>query len=179
MFSELLPYALLFSRTAVGLVFALSLVGKLRDLPAFARAVADFQILPGRLVPAAAGFIVAAELAVVGLMLLGGPFLAAGFGVALGLLLLFSAVIALALHHGLQTPCHCFGASTRIVSRSDLWRNAGFVAFSLLGFTAALTVSGEPGRLHMSEFAVISLMAMVLVIVWARMGELVELLRAG
>jgi hypothetical protein len=179
MFSELLLYALLFSRTAVGLVFAFSLVGKLRDLPAFVRAVADFQILPRRFTPAAAVLFVAGEAAVVALMLAGGHFLVVGFGLALGLLALFSAAIATALAWGLQTPCHCFGASTRIVSHSDLWRNAGFVVFSLLGFTTALTVSGEPGRLHMSEFTVISLMALVLVVVWARMGELVELLRAG
>jgi hypothetical protein len=176
MVGELLPYALLFARTAVGLLFALSLAGKLRDLPAFARAVAGFQLLPRRLAPAAAALFVAGEAAVVVLMLAGGRFLAVGFGLALGLLALFSAAMAAALARGLQTPCHCFGALEQAVSGYDLWRNLGFATLALLGLAS---LSGETASPNLAEFSLVGLMAAACVVLWARLGEIIELLRTA
>jgi hypothetical protein len=175
MAGELLPYALTFARTAVGLVFVLSVIGKLRDLPGFVRAVAGFQLLPRPLVPAAALLFLAGEVIVVGLLLFGGPFLAAGFGLVLGLLLLFSLALATVLARGLQTPCHCFGASDKAISGYDLWRNLGFMTVALLGLGA---LSAEPISLNWVEFGLVSLMATVCVIFAARLGEIIELLHA-
>jgi hypothetical protein len=179
MVGELLPYALLFARMAVGLLFALSAMGKLRDLPAFAQAMAGFRLLPRQFTPAAAALFVTGEAAVVLLMLAGGRFLVVGFGLALSLLAHFSAVIAAALARGLQTPCHCFGASQRAVSGYELWRNLGFTAVALLGLGALASVSGETASLNLAEFSLVGLMAAACVILWARLEEIIELLRTA
>jgi hypothetical protein len=176
MVGELLPYGLMFARTAVGLVFVLSVIGKLRDLPGFVRAVAGFALLSQPLVRATALLFLAGEVVVVGLLLFGGPFLAAGFGLALGLLLLFSLALTTVLIRGLQTPCHCFGASEKAVSGYDLWRNLGFVAVALLGLG---TLSAEVVTVNRVELGLVSLMAAVCIIFWARLGEVLELLYAA
>jgi hypothetical protein len=145
------------------------------DLPGFVRAVAGFALLPQPLVRAAALLFLAGEVAVVGLLLFGGPFLAAGFGLALGLLLLFSLALATVLIRGLQTPCHCFGATDKAISRYDLWRNLGFVAVALLGLG---TLSAEVTNLNWIELGLISLIATVCVIFWVRLGDVIELIYA-
>jgi uncharacterized membrane protein YphA (DoxX/SURF4 family) len=65
----LAPYALTFSRIALGLVFAASSIGKLRDLPMFARAVENFRVLPRQFVRACAYMFLGGEIAVLALMI--------------------------------------------------------------------------------------------------------------
>jgi uncharacterized membrane protein YphA (DoxX/SURF4 family) len=67
----LVPYSLTFTRIAIGLVFAASSVGKLRDFPAFERAVGNFHILPRRFVRLCSRLFLAGEIVVVALMLFG------------------------------------------------------------------------------------------------------------
>ncbi len=54
------PFVLAFCRIVIGVAFAWSFAGKARDVPAFARTIGRFRLLPGRLQrPAALAFLAA------------------------------------------------------------------------------------------------------------------------
>lgn len=55
--------------------------------------------------------------------------------VAVGLLVAFSALLAVTLARGQRPPCACFGSATQRISWWDLGRNATLIA---LGLVAAL-----------------------------------------
>lgn len=57
--------------------------------------------------------------------------------VALGMLVAFSALIALRLREGRRPPCACFGAwSAKPLGVGHLARNAGFAALALVALAA-------------------------------------------
>ncbi|TDC01252.1 hypothetical protein E1267_32410 [Nonomuraea longispora] len=91
--------------TAALLVAAL---GKLRDVPGFARSVAAYRVLPGRLAwPAAAG-VLAAELAAAALLLVPGG-RRWGAVVAGALFAAFLAAMASVVRRRMTVDCGCFG----------------------------------------------------------------------
>jgi uncharacterized membrane protein YphA (DoxX/SURF4 family) len=177
MLADLSPYLLTFSRLATAFIFALSAINKLRDFPAFTQAVANFQILPDRWVRPAAIFLVAAELAIVSLLLLGGPFLLPGFFLAVVILVVFTTALISVLARKLATSCHCFGASAKPVTAYHLWRNTGFIALALLGGYLLLiqpATAATPGPI---EQGFLGIMAITFVVVWSYAGEVVDLIR--
>jgi hypothetical protein len=81
---------------------------KLRDMPAFARSVAGFKLLPARLVPLTSKAVVVTELTVA--IALVTPWLRKGSLVVLtGLLAVFTAALVSAAARGLDIRCGCFG----------------------------------------------------------------------
>lgn len=108
-------------RLALALLFGAAAWHKARDLRGFAATIADYRILPGRLVPAAPLGLVAGELAAAGLLL--GSAVAAP---ALTLLGAYSAAVAVNLMRGRHhIDCGCFGpAGRRTLSARLLARNA-------------------------------------------------------
>src|SRR5690348_3348391 len=120
-------YLLAFCRVVIGLVFAISSLGKARDLAQFQEAIAGFRLLSRRMSNLAAFLFLGGECTVVALMVIGGPFLFPGFALAILLLLLFCTALASVLIRRIQTACNCFGSTRKPVTRVDIWRNLGFL----------------------------------------------------
>lgn len=181
MLDVLAPYALIFARIALGLVFAASSIGKLRDFSAFERAVENFQILPRQFVGTCAYIFLGGEVAVVLLMVLrGGIFLMAGFLLAILLLSIFCIALLTVLIIRLQVPCNCFGSSQRPVSPADIWRNVGFIACAIVGI-ASLTMLTDATTVKMSlgEAGLLGMMALVFVALSVYLGEVLEAFRVS
>jgi uncharacterized membrane protein YphA (DoxX/SURF4 family) len=98
LFEEMmLPYLLTFCRLVIGLTFALSFVGKVRDVGQFAATIGRFELLPRRWHKTAAWLFLGGEAAVILLLIAGGPLLALAFGLAT-LLLTLASRQTLSLH---------------------------------------------------------------------------------
>lgn len=124
--------AALCARFALGAVFVVAGVHKLRDRESFAAAVRGAGMLPGRYAAAVAVAVPLVEICC-------GAALAAGLLTSLAALAIavlttgFTAVIVTLLARGRAVPCHCFGpASPRAVSWRSVLRNAVIVAAALL-----------------------------------------------
>lgn len=131
-----MAYLFAFCRLLTGIVFLMSAVSKLRGRAAyeeFTAATRALVRLPSRLV---AALVVAAEIAVAPL-LAWRPTTLAGFGVALGLLVAFTAAIVVALRRGRRVPCRCFGASAVPVGAGHLARNAVLIVAAAAGAVQA------------------------------------------
>lgn len=166
-------YLLLFSRAAVGTLFLASLASKLRSPGRFRDDLLGFGLVPERWAPAAVALLLGSEATVAGLIVAGGSLAAAGFAAAIGLLVLFSAVLASALRRGLDVPCGCFGGSERRISRADLVRNGGFIACAAAGLGAALAPAGT--AVPVAEAVLLALAAVAFTLVWSQLGNLLDL----
>ncbi|MFI7038755.1 MauE/DoxX family redox-associated membrane protein [Microbispora rosea] len=143
-----MAYLFAFCRLLTGIVFLMSAVSKLRGRAAyeeFTAATRALVRLPSRLV---AALVVAAEIAVAPL-LAWRPTTLAGFGVALGLLVAFTAAIVVALRRGRRVPCRCFGASAVPVGAGHLARNAVLIVAAAAG-----AVQAGAGAVHAGTGAV-------------------------
>lgn len=122
-----LLYTVAFCRIVIGLVFVISFVGKVLNIPEFKQTIAKFGILPERLNSVGTFAILGCELGVVLLVSIGGVYLGFGFALAACLLLVFCIALVSVLARRIQTPCNCFGATEQPVSSSDVWRNVVFM----------------------------------------------------
>lgn len=173
--SAVVPYVTAFARVVVGLVFAVSAAGKLRDLNRFTQDVQGFQLLPPWLERPAAFGVVAGEVLVAAAMFLGGSALRPGFALGSILLAVLTAAILSVLRRGLSTSCGCFGSSETQVSALDVWRNTGFLACAVLGW-----LSGPPSAgagLAPVEWMLLAALSAVFVALWIHLADLVQLLR--
>ncbi|HEX6682135.1 MAG TPA: MauE/DoxX family redox-associated membrane protein [Candidatus Limnocylindrales bacterium] len=129
--------------------FGLSVVSKVYDRGiylSFRRSLPATLRIPARLAPAVAVSVVTAEVITALLLVAGiaqGPLAPGGFLVAAALMAAFTAAIGLMLKRRVTEPCHCFGASARPPSPTDLWRCIALLAIALTG--AALSRSAEDG----------------------------------
>src|SRR5579885_845280 len=158
-------YLLTFCRVAVGFVFAVSSGGKVLKIQEFQRAILRFRLLPARLTAPAAFWFLCSEIAVVLLMIVGGPLLLPGFALALLLLTLFSGALLSVLARGISTSCNCFGPDQREVSFADLWRNLGFFLCALGGCTIVVWVQKIREELNVIEWILTTVAAVVFVMV--------------
>ncbi len=122
------------ARAALAAVLAQAAWHKLRDVPAFASAVAAYELAPAALAPGIAAQAIVAELALVGMLLLPPLRAAASLG-ALALLALYSAAIAVNLARGRrEIDCGCTGPALRQpLSAWLLARNAALAALAAGG----------------------------------------------
>ena len=177
-------HLLLFAAITTALAFALSSAGKATSLAAFERAISDLRLVPQRLIRPLALAVLAAESAVVALIVLGGlmpgtTLLRAGFLLALGLLVLFTTVLISTLARRLATSCACFGATTKPVSGWDVVRNGGLLLCSGVGYWSA----GEPMAvlhpLSLAEWGLIAIVAVIFVLIWVQLAEIAQLFKPG
>ncbi len=169
------PFALAFCRIVIGVAFAWSFAGKVRNLPSFVETIGRFRLLPGRLQRPAALAFLGGDLAVAMAMLLGGGLLGWGFPLAALMLAIFCIALASVLIRKIRTSCNCFGASDRLVSPYDLARNAGFIACAFGGYSL---YAAAPGRLTapgVLEWGLAGLVAFAFVAVMTQLGEIVAL----
>ncbi|MBL1131248.1 MAG: hypothetical protein HND44_22685 [Chloroflexi bacterium] len=174
MLADFSSYLLTFTRLAAAFIFALSAANKWRDFPAFTQAIVNFQILPGRGVKPAAVLLATAELAVVAMMLLGGPFLLPGFLLALALLSLFTVALMSVLTRGLHTSCNCFSATARPITAFQVWRNGSFIGCIAAG---CLLLPAAPMGMNLLELCLLSIVAATFVLLVNNLEEIVTLVR--
>lgn len=172
-------YVMAFCRVAIGLVFAISSLSKARHIAQFQQAVFGFHLLSRRLSNLAALLFLGGECVVVLLVAIGGPFLLAGFALALLLLLIFCAALASVLMRRLQTSCNCFGSSKKPVTPVDIWRNIGFLLCAGGGCEALIWTRGAQESLAGIAWFFIALGAGAFVVIWIQLGEIVQLVRQG
>jgi Methylamine utilisation protein MauE len=119
----------------IAVVFAASSVSKLRDFHGFARSVPVLVPMPARWVPPVSVAVVVAEGSIAALVVVPAT-ATAGFVLASGLLLAFTAAIAASLRRGQPAPCRCFGAADTPVGPRHLARNTALACFAVLGALA-------------------------------------------
>ncbi len=128
-------------QTAIGLVFLLSSVSKLREPRAFVQGVVAYQVLPPQ-VAIGYGILLIPLEGFVALSLLSDRW--TSFGVSIGLLLLFSFFIAVIINvrRHRDLPCNCFGstADERVSVRS--LARIGLLAAGMLIVLGGIYVSG-------------------------------------
>ncbi|GIH45143.1 Methylamine utilisation protein MauE [Microbispora rosea] len=175
-----MAYLFAFCRLLTGIVFLMSAVSKLRGRAAyeeFTAATRALVRLPSRPV---AALVVAAEIAVAPL-LAWRPTVLAGFCVALGLLVAFTAAIVVALRRGRRVSCRCFGASAVPVGAGHLARNAVLIVAAAAGAVQAGAGGVQAGAgavfagLGPAGLAAVALAAGAVAVLLSAIGEIAGL----
>lgn len=97
-------------RLALGLIFLVSALSKLRDPATFVQGVLEYRVLPRRLAQLYGWLLPFVEIGTALLLLSGlSPLIATGAAVLL--LLSFAAANGVVVIQGRQMNCHCFGAT--------------------------------------------------------------------
>ncbi|MFI7300862.1 MauE/DoxX family redox-associated membrane protein [Streptomyces sp. NPDC050121] len=141
-----MEYLVAGARGVLGLVFLVSVVGKVAGRPAFTAfvmSVRSLGVVPSVLVRPVARTVIAGEATVCVLMTVPARGAATtGFLVASALLAAFTAGIAVAVHRGTTAPCRCFGPSTTPLGTPHIVRN---VVLCAVGVSGALAVPVDAG----------------------------------
>ena len=179
-----MSHLLLFSAVTTALAFAFSSAGKATNLAAFQRAISDLRLVPQRLTRLIALGVLAAESAVVALIVLGGlvpgtALLRAGFLLALGLLGLFTAVLLSALARRLGTSCAGFGATTKPVSDWDVVRNGGLLLCAGAGYWSAGAPTAALHPLPLAEWVLVAVVSLIFVLIWVQLAEIAQVFKPG
>lgn len=169
----MLPYLLSFCRMTIGVTFAYSFLAKVQDVNRFARIIANFKLLPGRLNKPATILLLVGELTIILLIMVGGQWLSIGFSLAIVLLLVFTTTLARTLTKNMQTPCNCFGAGEQSVTAYDLWRNGGFILCAAGGWI--ISHLGDVRPLNWLEWSVIVVPALVFVVLMTHLNKIATL----
>ena len=120
---------------AVGFVFLWSSLRKLQDTDYVISSLAEYELLPARLVPPCAIALICLEL-LIGLSHVTGLGLSVVLPFSIALLLGFVVATTVTLKRGLIVPCACFGPSDQTVSMRSIAR-----LFVLLAGEGVLTVA--------------------------------------
>jgi hypothetical protein len=150
-------------RGGLALLFAAAALHKLRAPREFAATLANYRLLPGALVPAAAAALAGAEVALAA-ALGAGAFLPAAPFAAAGILALYSLAIAANLARGRRSiECGCLGpAGRQPLSAWLLARNALLVAACL-----ALAAPSAPRTLQWMDAVTVAGGVAVLALLWS------------
>jgi hypothetical protein len=182
----LIAYGAAFCRAVIGLTFAFSFAGKVRDVPSFVQTIRRFKLLPDWLSRTAAMAFLCGE-AVVVFAMIPHPrierssiplfrwekgIVTGGFLLAALMLLVFCAALASVLVRKIQTSCNCFGASEKQVSSYDIVRNIGFIVCALNGCGAQIGGQSSLVDLGVMECGLAGMVAAVFIAVWIQLGEI-------
>lgn len=173
----LLSYLTTFSRIIIGFAFAISFISKVSDVSAFEYTIKSFDLLPKKLHRIAALLFLSGELSITLLLVIGSKFLIVGFGLAIVLLIAFSIAMISVLVRNIRTSCNCFGLTEKAVSIFDVWRNASFFLFTLVGLLALSTSTSQQTSLAPAEFSLLSVIAIMFVTVLINFEDIVQLFK--
>jgi hypothetical protein len=151
---EFMAYLALACRGLIGLVFAVSVITKLRSGPAFREFTSWLASLPLPLVRrrATAAAMAAAEAAIV--VLTGLPGTArAGLILAAVTLAVFATGTGLAVARGADQPCQCFGTSATPLGRRHVVRDIVLGVVAVAGAVAAGAGGARPAGVVVSLVA--------------------------
>jgi hypothetical protein len=121
---------------ALGGVFLLSAVPKLRRPAEFRATVAGYRVLPARAVAVAAGGLIAVE-SFLAFAFLSGWLVVAAVPMGAVALALFGSVTYVNLRRGRDVPCGCFGNAGERISGRSLTR-LGLLAAALVAYAVAV-----------------------------------------
>lgn len=125
-----MPWALTLSRVVIGGLFVWAALTKIEDLNAFAEEVANYQLLPARVVPVVAATLPGIEL-LAGALLIVGLWSRASAAIIGGMLLVFIGGLSQALIRGIDLTCGCFGGADA-ATWGTVWRDVVMLAPALL-----------------------------------------------
>jgi putative oxidoreductase len=129
-------------RLVYGGMFVYAGAEKMAEADIFASVIFNYQILPVKVVYAAAMLMPAIEI-VCGLALCANA-LAKGASVMLNLLMVgFIGAMGLAMARGLDVTCGCFGGAGQAVTGATLARDAAFLAVGLVAMWGVFARSGK------------------------------------
>lgn len=155
------------ARFSLAAVFVVAGGTKLARRRAFAKAVADYHLLPAGLSWLVAELLPPAELVVGGLLFLGVALIPAATAAAVGLAV-FTIAAALNLFRGRRIACGCFGLLEAPLSRFTVARDLAFVMAAILVILKpvhALALVAWGTRAPMSSSSAIALLTISLVLV--------------
>jgi hypothetical protein len=136
------PVVPLIVRAGLALLFTTAATHKLRDVPRFRAALADYRLLPGALAAPVALALPAAELAVATALAVSAT-AHAGLVAAAALLVLYGGAIAVNLGRGRRhIDCGCLGPAARQPIRGGLVARNAVLALAALG--ALVPVAPRP-----------------------------------
>ena len=132
---------LLLARLAVGGVFVVAGVLKLRDPAAFAQDIANYQLFAA-LAPVLAVILPLLEV-VVGatLLALSSPWRRAAALLAGGMMVLFTVSAASALSRGIDVACGCFGGQSGAIGWTTIVRDVALIGAAALILVADRTAT--------------------------------------
>lgn len=126
-----LPHVACSAQLALGVVFLLSALPKLRRPRAFARDVTAYEILPPSVACVFALVVIPLEL-FLAFAFLTGRLVIAALPVAMALLLAFLIAVGINLQRGRRVPCGCFGEASEPISPRAVARLLLLLAVTLL-----------------------------------------------
>ncbi|KAA3663981.1 MAG: hypothetical protein DWQ04_08045 [Chloroflexi bacterium] len=173
-----MSYLLAFLRIVVGLVFAVSFLGKLRNIDQFTQIITTFKIVPARWNHLTALFFLIGELTVVIFIIVGQHLLSVAFGLAVLLLLVFTTALVFVLARNIQTSCNCFGENENLVSKHDIWRNVSLLACAAGGWIIDY-IGQERGFLAWTEYVMLSITAILFVAFITNLKEFTNLFQTA
>lgn len=144
---------LLISRFAVVGLFGLSALHKLTGFKSFRESIQTYLPIRNSAAAVLSIFLLISELIVIMSVLLGGPWLPNGLGLALTLLVLYSVALTNQMAAGRQESCNCFYGTNDEISPASLLRNALILSILLAamlaldGKTTAQDQPIAPGRM--------------------------------
>ena len=171
----MLPYLFLLSKTILIIIFGLALINKFLDISRFEEAIRKFEIVPSQYIKLSAIFILIVEALTI-LLLVSGQNLW-GFNLAISTLFVFSIILVSVLRRGLQISCNCFGASEKSVSIYDIVRNFSLIILSLIGILTSLYLKSPPS-INLIERILFGVVALIIVLIFVNLQDLVRVIRS-
>jgi len=145
--ANFLFWVLLLCRSVIGIVFSLSLAGKLKNIPQFTQAVTSFDLVPQKFSSTVAYLILASEGFIVMCIVAGGMWLWIGFALTICTLLTFTIAMVSVLARNIRASCNCFGKKENPISYKELLRNSGLIVCGIIGWgTLVLHQGGLIGQ---------------------------------
>lgn len=125
-------FLVLFARTVVALMFIIVGVGKIAHPEEFAREINNYQILPLIFVNPLAIFLPWLEL-ITGMLILFGIQIRANALIVLGMLIVFTTGVAIAVAKGLSINCGCYSQiAAQKVGIPKILENIGLMILTLI-----------------------------------------------
>ncbi len=125
------PVLVAAARLVLGMVFLVAAVAKIADPDTFAKSIIGYEMLPYGLTNLVALFIPWLEV-ICGLFVIFGVRLRVSAGLILGMLLVFTTAIVIAVLQGKELSCGCFGdAGDAKIGWPKVLENVGLILLAL------------------------------------------------
>lgn len=165
------------TRALLAVVFVVALAGKVSGRAgyrAFLESLRQMDVVPVAALRPVAATTVAAEAAIVSLLLVPVRWTGAvGLALAGVVLATFTTVVARTVRRGRRTSCHCFGASDTPLGQQHVARNVALTAVAGLGLAA----SQSAGELELAAASLAIVAGLVMGALVTVLDDLVALYR--
>jgi hypothetical protein len=167
-------YVIEYCRYVIIAVFLVSFFAKVVNTAQFENSISGFALLPQSYTKFVAILVLLGEFFVVVASVIGGSLLWLAFVSAALLLTIFGFAIAAILKRGIRTSCNCFGVSSNFVSYYDILRNVGLVMFAMVGWLTLSYSASIEYAIPLLERVAIALAAIIFVVIWIHLKEVVK-----